>query len=101
LFGSACTPSKQRVANGEGVDVSSYSAPLREDYSLFAQRCSKCHALSRALANGDRDDAFWQNYVRRMRRQPGSGISPEDEVAILRFLHAYTESLRAERGGSK
>ena len=60
---------------------------VRSDYALFAQRCSKCHSLSRPLQSGITDDRYWEDYVERMRRQPSSGISIEDTVFILRFLH--------------
>ncbi len=96
-----CPSSKNLVANGEAVDTSQLSPELQSDYLVFSQRCSRCHALSRALNSGDRDDIFWQRYVTRMRRQPASGIAPEDEPPILRFLHHYSASLRAERGGQK
>ena len=83
----------------EGVDVASLPPDVRPDYELFAQRCSKCHSLARPLESGITDDGFWKEYVERMRRQPSSGISPEDEVPILRFLHYY--SLDKKRAGSE
>jgi len=70
---------------------------LRADYDVFALRCSKCHSLARPLNSGIDDDEFWKKYVERMRRQPGSGISVEDSVPILRFLHAYSLQERAKR----
>jgi hypothetical protein len=82
---------------GEGLDVNQLPAMVRDDYALFAQRCSKCHALSRALNSGIDDDEFWNRYVTRMRLQPASGISPEDEVGILRFLHYYAGELRRRK----
>lgn len=73
----------------------------RADYAVFAERCSKCHALSRALDSGIVEDAFWARYVDRMRRQPASGISPEDVPAILRFLHRHSaEQLRKKQAPS-
>ncbi|HEX4338701.1 MAG TPA: hypothetical protein VH062_22500 [Polyangiaceae bacterium] len=74
----------------EGVEVASLPVDVRSDYELFAVRCSKCHSLARPLEASIDDDAFWKEYVERMRRQPGSGISPADEIPILRFLHYYT-----------
>ncbi len=84
---------------GEGVATSAVPADLKEEYALFAQRCSKCHSLSRALNNGDHDPQYWARYVSRMRRQPSSGIAPEDEPPILRYLNFYSTQLRAENGG--
>lgn len=82
-------------AHAEGVDVSSYPPEVRDDYQLFTVRCSKCHALSRALQSGITDDAYWADYVERMRRQPGSGIAPEESPRIQRFLHYYSLTVRA------
>ncbi len=75
---------------GDGLPSSAVPPGLEDEYQLFAARCSKCHALSRALAAAPKDDAYWKVYVTRMRRQPQSGIAPEDERPILRFLHAYS-----------
>jgi hypothetical protein len=86
--------------SGEGVDTSGQPANVRADYQVFAQRCSKCHSLSRPLESGITDDAYWAEYVERMRRQPGSGISPADVPPILRFLHYYSlDQQRRKHGG--
>ena len=95
-LGCASAGSSGARAQGEGVVLSSIPPELRDDYALFAQRCSKCHSLSRALNNGDRDPKYWAIYVTRMRRQPSSGIAPEDEPAILRFLNYHSAQLRAD-----
>jgi hypothetical protein len=86
---------------GENYDLAS-RADVREDYRVFAARCSKCHSLARPLNSGIDDDEHWRMYVERMRRQPGSGITLEDTVPILRFLHQYSLEERrkkAERRG--
>jgi hypothetical protein len=71
---------------------------VRADYEVFADRCSKCHALSRPLNSGIVSDDHWAMYVGRMRRQPGSGISLDDAEVILRFLHYYSlEQIRKQR----
>ena len=94
---SACMRSSQRVrALGDGLDVRTIPMEYRADYELFAQRCSKCHSLSRPLDNGRIEDRFWASYVERMRRQPGSGISPEEVPSILRFLHFYSSEVVAD-----
>jgi hypothetical protein len=85
------------VVRGDGLDATKLPDDVRADYDVFAQRCSKCHSLARPLQSGIDDDAFWALYVARMRRQPGSGISQEDTVRILRFLHFYAEEQRAKR----
>jgi hypothetical protein len=74
----------------EGLDPSTLPSNVRADYAVFAHRCSKCHSLARPLNSGISDDGYWAMYVARMRRQPGSGISHDDAVAILRFLHYYS-----------
>ena len=79
----------------EGLDASKIPAEVRDDYRLFARRCSKCHSLSRPLTANISDDDQWVNYVNRMRRQPGSGISRDDQAHILRFLRYYAADLRA------
>jgi mono/diheme cytochrome c family protein len=87
--------------HADGLVTSTLPANMVADYEVFAQRCSKCHALSRALDSGISDDTFWREYVARMRRQPASGISPGDEAPILRFLHYYSvDQLRKRAAAS-
>lgn len=82
----------------DGLDAAQLPEAVRPDYALFARRCSKCHSLARPLGSGIVDDAVWIAYVAKMRRQPGSGISPQDAPPILRFLHYYsTEQVRIKR----
>jgi hypothetical protein len=78
----------------DGLDVAQLPETVRSDYQLFARRCSKCHSLARPLGSGITDDEVWIAYVARMRRQPGSGISPQDTTPILRFLHYYSSEQR-------
>jgi hypothetical protein len=85
----------------DGLDVARLPSEERGDYAVFAQRCSKCHSLSRPLESGITEDAFWVAYVARMRRQPGSGISRSDEVPILRFLHYYSAAQLARNDGPR
>ena len=82
---------------GEGLDVARLPEAVRDDYAVFATRCSKCHSLSRAINSGIDDDAFWVLYVARMRRQPASGISLGDEAVILRFLRYFAYELRLRK----
>ena len=86
---------------GDGLDVARLPAEIRPDYALFARRCSKCHQLARPLGSGIHDDAEWADYVERMRRQPGSGISPADTKPILRFLHYYSTSFAAAQADAR
>lgn len=89
LAGGGCATSRR-----EGLDVALLPEAVRPDYQLFARRCSKCHSLARPLGSGITDDEVWIAYVNRMRRQPGSGISPQDATPILRFLHYYSSEQR-------
>jgi cytochrome c5 len=77
--------------------IASSSPELQADYEVFSVRCSKCHSLARPLSSGIDDDDYWKAYVAKMRRQPGSGISAEDSVAILRFLHLYAADSRRRK----
>lgn len=78
----------------DGLDFAQLPEVVRPDYALFARRCSKCHSLARPLGSGIVDDQVWIAYVNKMRRQPGSGISPQDTAPILRFLHYYSGEQR-------
>src|SRR4029079_18388924 len=89
---AACSASRT-----EGLDPSKLPEDMREDYALFARRCSKCHSLARPLNAGITDDEQWVHYVNRMRRQPGSGITMTDQEHILRFLKYYAAELRKKR----
>lgn len=82
----------------EGLDRTKLPEDIKADYDLFARKCSKCHGLARPLQSGITDDEQWVMYVNRMRRQPGSGITYEDQGRILRFLRYYAAELRAKQG---
>lgn len=100
LTTTGCSGPTALVAGGEGLDTATIPADVQGDYQVFAHRCSKCHSLARALNSGIDDDVFWAHYVARMRRQPASGISREDEVMILRFLHYYSLDQKRTRAGT-
>jgi len=78
----------------EGLDTSKIPDELRTDYQVFSTKCSKCHSLARPLTANISDYDQWVRYVNRMRRQPGSGISYDDQAHILRFLKWYAADLR-------
>lgn len=86
---------------GEGIEPSRMPESVQEDYAVFARRCSKCHSLARPLQSGIDSDEWWAHYVGRMRAMPGSGISAEDEVKILRFLHYYSQEQRKKAEGGQ
>jgi hypothetical protein len=94
----ACGDSHTRW-HADTVDVSSYPADIQQAYKVFANRCSRCHPLSRPLNSTIRDPQHWIRYVQRMRLQPGSGIDAQNGAVILRFL-LYYHGERAKGGAS-
>jgi hypothetical protein len=94
LSATACASSMEQT---EGMDPTVVPAEERDDYAVFAQRCSKCHSLARPLNSGITDDGYWRMYVEKMRRQPSSGISEGDRAPILRFLHWYSVDQQAKK----
>jgi hypothetical protein len=68
---------------------------VRDACALAEQRCSRCHDLERIqLAHHAMVD--WPVYVDRMRRMPGSGITPGEASVILRCLD-WMATLQRER----
>jgi hypothetical protein len=59
---------------------------IRADCELTADRCSRCHTLDRVVTAPATDPEYWRIYVHRMRLNPGSGISPDEEDPILHCL---------------
>jgi cytochrome c2 len=78
------------------IDVSSYPADMQQRYALFTHKCSRCHSLEKPLQarvgkNG------WADYVRRMSRHPGAGISERDQREIAAFLQYHAQREEARR----
>src|SRR6185436_19263699 len=97
LFAGLATSCAGSGMKSEGLDPSTLPGNVRADYAVFAHRCSKCHSLARPLSSGISDMDYWSMYVARMRRQPGSGITPDDAVVILRFLRYYSLEQQRKR----
>jgi len=99
--GAVAGCSAARMERTDGMTAAAVPPEEQADYALFAQRCSKCHSLARPLDSGITDDDFWRMYVEKMRRQPASGITVDDTVPILRFLHWYSQAqlARKAKGG--
>jgi hypothetical protein len=76
--------------------VQSYPPAVAESYRLFANRCSRCHTLERPLNASITEYGHWEEYVARMRRHAGSGISPKDAEQILVFLKHWSEQKARE-----
>jgi len=89
----------QTFARTDGLDIARLPQERRAEYNLFADRCSRCHSLARPLNAGITREDEWRNYVRRMRRQPSSGIAPEDEEPLVRFLVWYSANRASASGG--
>ena len=99
LFLAAC-PSMASVGARGGISAEQVAAlPPNEaaSYELFTKKCSRCHSLARPLTAQIDEPGHWRHYVARMRRQPGSGISPADAEQILVFLEYWTK-MRLDEG---
>jgi mono/diheme cytochrome c family protein len=90
---AACPPAST-APHVDGIDEARVPESLRADYAIFRARCSKCHSLDRPLGTAIEDESYWREYVERMRRQPGSGISRADGDAAVRFLLWYHRTYR-------
>jgi hypothetical protein len=67
------------------IDVAAYPLEIKKDYKVFADLCSRCHTLARAV-NCDfvlEDD--WERYIKRMMRRGRSLIKPEDAEKAFEF----------------
>lgn len=99
LLAAACvTGGASRRGGLPRAQVEAYPPDIQAAYQLFAQRCSRCHTLSRPLGADIYDMEHWRDYVNRMRRQRGSGISPKDATVILHFLGHYAREKAKEDG---
>jgi hypothetical protein len=100
LLGACSGGAAQR--RSDGLDVSHYPPEIQQAYQVFAFRCSRCHSLARPLNAQVTDNQHWVEYVARMRRQPGSGISRSNARVILKFLFYYTAHRDSGRlGGAR
>jgi cytochrome c5 len=58
---------------------------MGEGKTLFEAKCSKCHALSRAL-NKNKDLAGWQKTTKKMIKYAKGAISDADAEKISEYL---------------
>ncbi len=86
---------------------------FRPRYDIFAQRCTKCHAMARPIralntgitpvTGGTFDEEGIRRYVTRMMRKPNSEIERADAREIILFLNfarnLAEENSRAEGQG--
>lgn len=75
------------------VNVSKYPQGIKDNYEVFAQKCSQCHKLSRPINSDYALPDEWSRYVKRMMHKPGSGIAGDDAKKIYEFL-VYDSSVR-------
>ena len=74
------------------IDVSIYPPEMQENYKLFEQKCSRCHTLARPI-NSEFTGETWRQYVYKMMRKPGSGLTPKTAEPIIQFL-IYDSQIR-------
>lgn len=91
---------KRPYANDFGpdeIDVSTYPPQMQRSYVLFAQQCSQCHPLARAINSQWATAVFWEHYVKRMWRKPGSGINGAEAKQIWEFLVYDSQGRKLDR----
>ena len=65
---------------------------------LASDRCARCHPLARVELARVQNAQHWDWYVSRMRLQPRSGITPDEQPTIVRCLVARSFGLAAVKG---
>jgi hypothetical protein len=71
------------------IDVSSYPAEQRANYSVFARACARCHGLARSINAPYTSRGWWDFYITGMRmrgRVAGRPFSRDEIKAVLDFL---------------
>lgn len=100
------TPQQERALyysdlGPEEVDVSGYPAQRRHEYAVFAEVCSRCHTLARAINWPTANRRFWELYMLSMRaRVRVKGQAPVDKRsarAIVDFLEYDARVRKVER----
>jgi hypothetical protein len=80
------------------IDVSRYPAEMQKDYTLYADKCAKCHTIARGN-NTNMTRPEWERYVKRMMHKPNSGIDSTQGKAIFDFI-IYDQVNRKEKNPS-
>ena len=75
------------------VNVSKYPSAIQADYTVFTEKCSQCHKLSRPINSDYALPDEWSRYIHRMMNKPGSGIGGGDGKKIYDFL-VYDSAVR-------
>lgn len=90
LVGLLVSAAACSLAPPNSIDVSGYPPDMQRRYALFAHKCSRCHALDRPLQSRIAQGG-WLDYVRRMSRQPGAGITDAEQREIAAFLQYHSQ----------
>jgi cytochrome c5 len=75
------------------IDVSKYPAEMKANYKVFAEKCSKCHTIARAINCEFALEDEWERYVKRMMNKGGSMFTAKDGKQIFEFL-VYDSKIR-------
>jgi cytochrome c5 len=75
------------------IDVSKYPADMKANYKVFAEKCSKCHTIARAINSEFATEDEWERYVKRMMNKGGSMFTAKDGKQIFEFL-VYDSKIR-------
>jgi hypothetical protein len=68
------------------IDVSKYPKDMQDRYKVFSVKCSKCHTLARPINSDYVLEDEWERYVKRMMRNAGTFISPDEGKQVYEFL---------------
>ena len=68
------------------IDVSKYPPEMQKSYKLFTAKCSHCHTIARPINSDFVLEDEWERYIKRMMRNAGTFIAPEDGKQIYAFL---------------
>jgi hypothetical protein len=75
-------------ARGQTATAPRLPAARQSQYELVSQKCSRCHAVEKALSAGFTADE-WDAYLRRKFRRAGAGISRDQSEQISSFLRYW------------
>lgn len=79
------------------IDVSSYPAQQKYNYTVYSRVCSQCHGLARSINAPAVSRAYWEFYLLTMRTRSGltpyADISWEEARTVMDFL-VYDSKVR-------
>lgn len=74
--------------------IGTFPPEQQRAFEVVQRRCTKCHTLNKPFA-AHVEAGTWRSIVRRMSREPGAGIPPEEHEVIAGFLEYFHGTLRA------